>query len=136
VSANLQQLSRARFREANLLLRNSEYSGAYYLAGYAVECGLKACITRQFRRYEMPDKKLVADSHIHDLNKLAGIAGLDGELRREGDADPAFGVNWGIVCDWNEAARYQMWSRRDAEGIIGAIGDRRHGVAQWIRRHW
>ncbi len=43
---DLQQLARARLREAEALLNAGEWSGAYYLAGYAVECGLKACIAK------------------------------------------------------------------------------------------
>ncbi len=37
---DLQRLSNARIRKAKVLFDAGEYSGAYYLAGYAVECGL------------------------------------------------------------------------------------------------
>jgi len=35
------------------------FDGAYYLAGYAVECAIKACIAKGTRRYEFPDKRKV-----------------------------------------------------------------------------
>jgi len=42
-------VARAREREAKALLAASEWSGAYYLSGYAVECGLKAVLASQFK---------------------------------------------------------------------------------------
>ncbi len=33
--------------------------GAYYPAGYSVECGLKACIAKGVQRYDFPDKRSV-----------------------------------------------------------------------------
>jgi HEPN domain-containing protein len=54
---DFQQLSRIRAREAEALLKLGLSDGAYYLAGYAVECALKACIAKGTRRYEFPDKK-------------------------------------------------------------------------------
>ena len=39
----LQSLSLLRIREAEALLSAQYFSGAYYLAGYSVECGIKAC---------------------------------------------------------------------------------------------
>jgi hypothetical protein len=44
--------------------------GAYYLAGYAVECALKACIAKETKRYEFPDKKRVDSSYSHNLDLL------------------------------------------------------------------
>jgi len=43
---DLQALSRIRLTEAKALLRLGHYDGAYYLAGYAAECALKACIAK------------------------------------------------------------------------------------------
>jgi hypothetical protein len=33
-----------RVRDAAALLKARRWSAAYYLAGYAAECGLKACV--------------------------------------------------------------------------------------------
>jgi HEPN domain-containing protein len=56
---DLQALSNVRLKEAKALLGAGLWDGAYYLAGYAVECALKACIAKQTQRYEFPDKKRV-----------------------------------------------------------------------------
>ena len=42
--ADFQRLADVRIDEAGVLLAAGRWSGAYYLAGYAVECALKACI--------------------------------------------------------------------------------------------
>jgi hypothetical protein len=47
---DLQQLADARIAEANALLAAGLWDGAYYLAGYAVECALKACIMAYVER--------------------------------------------------------------------------------------
>jgi hypothetical protein len=43
---DLQSLSRWRLLEARALLRAGLPNGAYYLAGYSIECALKACIAK------------------------------------------------------------------------------------------
>jgi len=53
---DLQELSRVRLKEATALMQAGFFDGAYYLAGYAVECAIKACIAKGTRRYEFPDK--------------------------------------------------------------------------------
>jgi hypothetical protein len=40
--ADFQHLARARVKEAEILINAGEFDGAYYLAGYALECALKA----------------------------------------------------------------------------------------------
>lgn len=69
-----------RLKEVEVLLNNRQYSGAYYLSGYVVECALKACIARQTRKFDFPDKKTVLDSYTHDLQKLVKIAKLEHDL--------------------------------------------------------
>src|SRR5882762_8203261 len=68
--ATFQQLAESRLAEARLLLANGLPSGAYYLAGYAIECALKAIIAADFRATEIPDPKYVRDIYTHDLSAL------------------------------------------------------------------
>ncbi len=42
--AELQQLSDERIEDARALLAAKRWPGAYYLAGYALECALKSCV--------------------------------------------------------------------------------------------
>ena len=54
-----QQLAELRREDAETLLAASRWGAAYYLLGYSIECALKACVAKQFRLHEVPDKKLV-----------------------------------------------------------------------------
>lgn len=54
----LQALAIVRIKETRILLDAGCYDGAYYLAAYAVECALKACIARQIPAEEFPDLML------------------------------------------------------------------------------
>jgi len=103
---DLQRLTRLRLREAKVLFDNRRYEGAYYLLGYALECGIKAYIAKQTKRYDFPDKKFVNDIYTHDLNKLLSVSGLGPEYRREIIRAPNFELNWTVVKDWSEQSRY------------------------------
>ena len=91
---DLRALSRVRLSEAKALLRAGLPDGAYYLAGYAVECALKACIAKDTQRYEFPEKKRVEASYTHDLRELVRVAGLRNELRASLQADALFQGYW------------------------------------------
>ena len=134
--SDFKRLADNRIRDAVALMRGRRYAGAYYLAGYAVECGLKACIAKQTRRHEFPDRGLVIQSYTHDLKTLVAAAGL--ETQRDTDAayDPDFGSNWAVVKDWSEQSRYETRSRSEATDLLDAITDPAHGVMQWLHRHW
>jgi len=133
---DLKALATARLRESQILLSRGEYSGAYYLAGYVVECALKACIAKQSRRYDFPDRNHATKSWSHSLVDLVGVAKLKPALDAERNADPQFDANWGVVKDWNTETRYNGRDQKQAEGLILAISERRHGVLRWLRRHW
>jgi HEPN domain-containing protein len=51
-------LAEARLADAKVRLKNRRYDGAYYLAGYAIECALKACIAGRAKRHDFPDLEL------------------------------------------------------------------------------
>jgi HEPN domain-containing protein len=89
----LQKLSQIRIKEAKALLDQGLYDGAYYLCGYAVECALKACVAKNVKQPDFPDKKVVLDSYIHNITKLAQVAILISELSQEKRRDSQFEVN-------------------------------------------
>ncbi len=134
--ADLQRLSNARIREAQILFSAGEYSGAYYLAGYAIECALKACVAKTVKRYDFPDKRLAQDSYIHDLEKLLKLADPDSRLASEAQANPLLNASWNLAKNWTEQSRYEVRTRNQAEAIINAITRRRDGVLPWIKRRW
>ena len=57
-------LANARVADAEALLQSRRWAAAYYLLGYAVECGLKACAARQFQQDEVPDKTVVKEQNV------------------------------------------------------------------------
>jgi hypothetical protein len=131
-----QAMARTRLREARRLLTSGEPSGAYYLAGYAVECGLKAVIARQFRNQDIPDKALVNRIYTHKLEELVTIAGLAGSLQAQQTASAAFRLNWRVVSGWSEASRYVPTSIAVAQDMVRGVGQRNTGVLAWIRTNW
>ena len=134
--ADLQLLSRTRLREARLLLRNGEYSGAYYLSGLAVECALKACVARRTQRFDFPNKSHAIKSYSHDLERLLVAARLKNSLRFEMRRNPALDERWGIVLGWKVSCRYETIDKDSARILYEAVAPRSDGVFGWIRRHW
>jgi HEPN domain-containing protein len=133
---DLQRIAVAHLDAAKSLIESRHWGPAYYLAGYSVECGLKACIARQFREYDFPDRQTVIDSYTHDLGKLVRTAGLSKELRLAEDASDFFKLNWTTVKDWSAESRYEDRSQSRATGIITAIDAKPNGVLEWITQHW
>lgn len=134
--SELKSLADLRLKEARALLNKRLYDGAYYLTGYAVECGLKACIAKKTKRYDFPDRRIVNDSYTHDLNLLIKVSGLQVDLEVEMRRDRDFEVNWAIVKDWNETSRYVRHEAQAAKSLYAAVTDSRHGVLRWLKRHW
>lgn len=132
----LQDLAKIRLREATALLGLGLFDGAFYLAGYAVECGLKACIAKGTRRGEFPDKKKVESSHSHNLLQLIKVAGLEEACELHAGRSPDFRSNWDYVQSWSEQSRYRRHPPESARALVDAVSDRRHGVIGWIKRQW
>ncbi len=134
---DFQKVAQLRTREAKLLLNNGYFSGAYYLVGYSVECALKACIAKQFKRYDFPDKKLINDSYSHNLERLLGVAGLKNELEKENKKNPNFELNWATVKDWKSQYRYDNnISEKRARDLYSACTDRKNGIFSWLKKWW
>jgi HEPN domain-containing protein len=133
---DFQVLSAVRLKEAKVLLAAGLPDGAYYLAGYAVECALKACIARSTLRHDFPDKTTVDKSYTHSLTQLVGVASLTLAVSEQLNKDPLFKTNWHLVLKWSELTRYQKNSNPMAEDLMKAIEDKKHGVMAWLKRHY
>jgi HEPN domain-containing protein len=134
--SQLQELTRIRLREAKLLLNSKNYSGAYYLAGYSVECALKACIAKKIRKSGIPDKSFIYNFFQHDLRVLVKLAGLEGLRQKLEKINTDFSVNWGIVKDWDSISRYNVYTEIQATELYNSIISRKGGILPWIRKHW
>jgi len=132
----LQTLAQSKADDAVLLFKHGRFSNAYYLGGYAVEFGIKACIAGRIEANTIPDKKFVTSIFTHELATLIGLAGLQGELKDRENADPVFHTNWGIVSKWSEQRRYDVADRSTSHFFLEAILNPDHGVLPWIKTFW
>ena len=133
-----QTLADVRIAEAAALLANATPfpDGAYYLAGYAVECALKACIAKRVSEHDWPEKKFVTDCHTHDVKAFIGLAGLEPSRLADAQTRSLFADNWGIVKDWNERSRYERCLLEKARKLFDAVSDAKEGVLPWIKVRW
>jgi hypothetical protein len=131
--AEFQQLAEARVMDAQALLTAQRWHAAYYLAGYAVECGLKACIAKGFNQHDIPDWSFVKNIFVHDLNKLLELANLHSHIVKNSPLD----VNWVIVREWSEKARYELnTTHNDAYNMVNAVTNSTSGVLPWLKKFW
>ncbi|WP_084510609.1 HEPN domain-containing protein [Nocardia lijiangensis] len=136
ISEDMRVLARRRLKEAEVLLAAGEWSGAYYLAGYAIECALKACILKSVKKFHMPNKDKINKAWSHDLTALLKEANLTADQQIKAGTDPLFGRYWAVVKDWTETSRYETKSEQDAKELVQAVGARRSGVMTWVKTHW
>jgi len=136
-----QQLTEDRILDAPTLLAASRWSGAYYIAGYAVECALKSCVISFLAKnagviFEENKKKYSLECWTHNLDSLVELAGLAQARSDAIQRNQDLGRNWLTAKDWNEASRYQQKGEPDAKRLFNAINDQPNGVLQWIRNYW
>jgi HEPN domain-containing protein len=133
---DFQELARIRLEEAEYLLNQGHFSGAYYLCGYTIECALKACAARLTKLHDFPDKKRTLDCYTHDLDALIRASDLKIRLDAEVKRDLIFGKYWAVAKDWSEQSRYEKYSAQQARNLFEAVTDRKHGVFRWLKKNW
>jgi len=137
--ADWQQIAEERLLAAAALLASQNWPSAYYLAGYAVECGLKSCIVARLAAAPeliFVERDFSRRCWVHNIEALVVLANLRSLRDADIAADPVLGQNWLTVKDWNEESRYAIKTQPQAEGLYNAITDQLHGVMQWIRLRW
>jgi hypothetical protein len=132
------QLADEWVADAQLLLNAGRWHAAYYLTGYAVECGLKACVLARIERtgITFQEKRFAEQCLTHDLEALMRVADLQAVFGRDLAANPALRTNWGIVTRWSVDRRYQATSETDDRDLYQAVTDNANGVLPWIRVRW
>ena len=99
----LRKLAGSRLDEAEVLLKNRLWTGAYYMTGLAVECALKSCLASAVKEHDFPEKKFVNDMYVHSLERLFQLNGaLWAALQSDMKTDRRLGVNWSTVKDWDD----------------------------------
>lgn len=136
--SDFQTLAEVRIKESLVLLENQCYEGAYYLAGYAVECALKACIAKNTNQYDFPpDRNTVNRIYSHNLEWLVNEAGLEDAHREEVRLNSTFADYWEVVVRWAETSRYETSiAMPDAAELCLAIYDQDNGVLSWLSQWW
>jgi len=130
----LECLAEIRIKEAKILLEAECYHGAYYLAGYALECTLKACIAKKVKAFDFPDKKLTNSCYTHELADLVKVAGLKQKLSEQENESEDFKLNWRVVQNWSEEARYNCAIKKvEAQNLFNAITDNESGILLWLK---
>jgi hypothetical protein len=132
---DFQRLAQLRAAEAAFLARGNKKQGAYYLAGFAIECALKACIAKKTRKHDFPSRNYVQRVHSHDLNELLKLAGLEGHFDADTKTRPGLSANWGVVMGWNIDSRYEC-SGLNGKDMATAVTSPTDGVLQWIKLYW
>ena len=132
---DFQRLTELRAKEATTLARSRNQQGAYYLAGFAVECALKACIAKKTKRHDFPaDAKHAGRVYSHDLTELLKLADLHNQLDRDMRGNPQLAANWGVVKAWRVDCRYET-SGLNGKDMVDSL-DSPDGVLTWIKLRW
>lgn len=138
----LQQLTDERLLDVQALLTGQRWAFAYYNAGYAVECALKACFLARMplTGWVFQEKVNIKDCLTHDFEELVKLAGLQDELwarfqlgATNGDT---FKANWTVALQWDVTARYVPSTEADARALYAALIHDPDGVIPWIRNYW
>jgi HEPN domain-containing protein len=123
-----ERAAQQRLAAAELLFTHDFYLDAIYLAGYTVECSLKALILRRTPRgdFEAMNEQLTeVGAKGHDLEYLKKI--LKKQLRGGGRSDRealgALAVHWKALITWSTDLRYEVRKvrRREAEHYLDAV---------------
>lgn len=135
--ADLQHLANLRLKEASVLLEAGCFEGSYYLAGYAIECGMKACFAKKTGQYDFPNRRAVDQIYKHDPTELISAAGLEEEWQKDLQSNKAFNENWAVIKQWSEQKRYEVKiAQSDAKDLLTAITDPVSGVITWVKKLW
>lgn len=140
--ADWQQVAEDKLLAVNALLAASQWASAYYLAGYAIECGLKSCILARIAGFPevifevKTGRTFSKDCWTHDVETLVGLAGIKPDLDAAVATAPALATHWKVVGEWSELTRYERKTELEARNLYNAITDPVNGVMQWIRVRW
>ncbi|WP_353861254.1 hypothetical protein [Azospirillum formosense] len=128
-----ERLANEKRRAAEILFRSRQFGSAYYEAGIALECMLKAKIMRKEGLNIWPDRSCRKDLYTHDLARLLKLAGLHDRMVAEAKKVTDIGIAWSVAKQWTVDARYARKVRlRDARDIVEAVSPTGKGLLKWI----
>lgn len=146
---DFQDVAQLRITEAQTLLDHHLPDGAFYLAGYAVECALKAaiCKTLGIDDFFEPNTAKTHSAKVqddvlqkfktHDYGTLLALSGLYYTLEAATVADISLGDAWTVIrrLTRTEQYRYETVLRKEP-GDVKSFVDSIHIFLQWIKTYW
>lgn len=117
-----------RRTEADVLFDAGYHTGAVYLAGYGVECILKALLLSITPHSQVQGVlALFRGGKAHDYNQLW----VWYRSRGGPPAPTAINREFGLVQEWSTDLRYSTdaWRREDADRFLGAA----RAIMEWAR---
>src|ERR1700722_19690038 len=100
----LLEISRARLKDAKVLLKARRYDCAAYLCGYVVECALKARIVATLKWSGFPATKKefegFASFKTHNLDAFLRLCACENKIRSK------YLAEWSGVARWDPETRY------------------------------
>jgi HEPN domain len=153
-SAEIKQLAEERLIDAQTLLNNGRYEGAFYLAGYAVELTLKAKVCIHLDIDDLFSDNPTSHSKgslgkfrdsvmTHDLFILLNLCGLGQKFEKKKLSDVYFNQNCSLLFQsptatiWSEKVRYKQGyiTKKNVVKIINFLTEPTKGLLQWIENN-
>jgi hypothetical protein len=128
------QKSLEEWEAAKVLHAQKLGSQAFQHAGFSIEFALKYRIMLTLGLNRWPDRDERRDLYVHDLGKLAMLAGVEADLASEVSANTAIGLAWMVAKDWTVETRYDPapFPPRRVADMVKAIGEM--GLLEWLIR--
>ena len=146
--SDLQNLTKQRLDEARALLSLNFPDAAFCLAGYSIECALKAVVCRTLDQddFYKPDRsnkgaryvqdRIFREFKTHNYNDLLVLSGLSAKLNAACLADPAVEAAWAFIegMNWSEQSRYQLGTKSatNVYNFVQAV----ETIVVWISNFW
>ena len=106
------------------------------MAGYCIECALKACIAKNINAHVIPDKAFVNNIYQHNLEALLKMSGLNRQMLIDSAGNSNLVASWNIVKVWKVDSRYEFKSELEAREMYNSIVNRSNGILVWIQQYW
>ena len=146
--SNLQNLTKQRLDEANALLTLNFSDAAFYLAGYSIECALKAVVrkTHDQDNFYKPDRsnkgnwylqeRIFREFKTHNYNDLLVLLGLSAKFELARVSNPQLYSAWIDIqkAAWTEQYRYELGTKsgQNVSDFIKAV----ELLIIWISKYW
>jgi HEPN domain-containing protein len=118
----LRAIARARFRDAEVLLRAKRFDAAWYLCGYAIELALKSRICRTLKWPGFPDSAKEFEGlqsvKTHNLGILLRFSGVEVRVKAKHMQE------WSVARKWNPEQRYRanrMSTAQEAAEMVKCV---------------